>query len=416
MTSSGLFGLCLLTLLWHGLALDPVPAECWRGRCSAPVHTVDCRWLAPRFFCNATSFRCKHTDSSCGFSGTGFGSLERCEANCRQKVLCYRPMEPGTSPGRGPVEMLKFFYNISSEKCERFTFRGSGSNGNIFQTPEECEALCAGVKGPQRVQDPVSTKDQKPTGPPAGPGSSFTTGENQLLTQVTTSVTTAPVMTAPVTTTPVTTTRMTTSVTTAPVMTAPVTTTRMTTSVTTAPVTTTRMTTSVMTAPVTTARMTTSVTTAPVTTAVITAPVMPAPVMPAPLTTAPVTTTPVMNDPVTEMDAPVTDASVTDALVTETDAPETETDAPVTDASVTETDAPVKETDAPVTDASVTETDAPETETAASAPDVGMIVGLSLVLVLVLVLLLVAFRRSLKRLLCTGLEPVHRYSVLQPAG
>ncbi|KAM3616909.1 uncharacterized protein V6R79_025913 [Siganus canaliculatus] len=165
MTSSGLFGLCLLTLVWHGLALDPVPAECRPGRCSAPVHSVDCRWLAPRFFCDATSFRCEHSDSSCGFSGTGFESLEGCEANCSKKVLCYRPMEPGTSPGRSPVEMPKFFYNISSETCEPFTFRGNGSNGNIFHSQEECEALCAGVKGPGpecrpgRCSAPVHTFD-----------------------------------------------------------------------------------------------------------------------------------------------------------------------------------------------------------------------------------------------------------------
>ena len=40
-----------------------------------------------------------------------------------------------------------FFYNVSSERCEAFFFRGSGSNGNLFRTVKECEGLCDGVKG-----------------------------------------------------------------------------------------------------------------------------------------------------------------------------------------------------------------------------------------------------------------------------
>ncbi|TNN72554.1 Boophilin-H2 [Liparis tanakae] len=72
--------------------------------------------------------------------------------------LCYRPMDHGQPPPLRytyplpltPEQILDhnfFFYNVSSERCEGFHFRGSVSNGNIFSTVKQCQSLCGGVKG-----------------------------------------------------------------------------------------------------------------------------------------------------------------------------------------------------------------------------------------------------------------------------
>ncbi|KAM6932813.1 uncharacterized protein PEZ65_007923 [Lycodopsis pacificus] len=73
-------------------------------------------------------------------------------SNVRDDDRCYRPVEYGVRP---PMRYSKdtgvsipnfFFYNVSSWSCEGFHFKGSGSNGNIFRTVEECESVCGDVK------------------------------------------------------------------------------------------------------------------------------------------------------------------------------------------------------------------------------------------------------------------------------
>ncbi|XP_049433572.1 uncharacterized protein LOC125889538 isoform X4 [Epinephelus fuscoguttatus] len=125
------------------------------GRCYDIMTYSSCQSGVPKFFYNSTSYRCEQFYTGCGSNRNTFNTQEACEALCSQKFLCYRPMEHGQPP---PIRVTdvsdnyddsipnKIFYNVSSSRCEGFHFRGSVSNGNIFNTVEECERLCAGVK------------------------------------------------------------------------------------------------------------------------------------------------------------------------------------------------------------------------------------------------------------------------------
>ncbi|KAF3693415.1 Boophilin-G2 Precursor [Channa argus] len=109
-----------------------------RLRCFDSISDSSCRSGLPRFFYNSTSYRCEHFFSGCGSNKNSFETVEGCEALCNEKFRCYRPKKYGGCSAR----FSKFFYNVTSRRCERFNFSGCGSNGNIFSTAEECEQLC----------------------------------------------------------------------------------------------------------------------------------------------------------------------------------------------------------------------------------------------------------------------------------
>ncbi|XP_078023521.1 uncharacterized protein LOC117259562 isoform X5 [Epinephelus lanceolatus] len=125
------------------------------GRCYDIMTYSSCQSGIPKFFYKSTSYRCEQFYTGCGSNRNTFNTQEACEALCSQKFLCYRPMEHGQPPPIRFTDVLdkydgsnhnRIFYNVSSSRCEGFHFRGSVSNGNIFNTVEECERLCAGVK------------------------------------------------------------------------------------------------------------------------------------------------------------------------------------------------------------------------------------------------------------------------------
>ncbi|XP_067451727.1 uncharacterized protein [Thunnus thynnus] len=110
--------------------------------CSEFMNCSSCQSGILRFFYNRTSYRCERFHAGCGSNRNSFETQEGCEALCSKKFRCYRPMQYGA----GSSNISMFFYNMKSQSCERFNFSGYGSNGNIFQTEEECENLCGHIK------------------------------------------------------------------------------------------------------------------------------------------------------------------------------------------------------------------------------------------------------------------------------
>uniref|UniRef100_A0A3Q1HA03 BPTI/Kunitz inhibitor domain-containing protein n=1 Tax=Anabas testudineus TaxID=64144 RepID=A0A3Q1HA03_ANATE len=133
--------------------------------CSDLMNYSSCQSGIPRFFYNGTSYRCERFFSGCGSSRNTFETQEACEALCNEK--CMTPVKQFKTFGENNglnilkiyilsndkmsggcnAQFSKFFYNVTSGRCERFVFSGCGSNGNMFSTAVECEALCADVKG-----------------------------------------------------------------------------------------------------------------------------------------------------------------------------------------------------------------------------------------------------------------------------
>uniref|UniRef100_A0A3B5AJP1 BPTI/Kunitz inhibitor domain-containing protein n=1 Tax=Stegastes partitus TaxID=144197 RepID=A0A3B5AJP1_9TELE len=58
-------------------------------------------------------------------------------------ILCRLPVKVGSCRASFP----RFFYDVTNQTCSSFVYGGCESNGNNFNTLEECESTCSGVSG-----------------------------------------------------------------------------------------------------------------------------------------------------------------------------------------------------------------------------------------------------------------------------
>ncbi|XP_020818553.1 PI-actitoxin-Afv2a [Drosophila serrata] len=54
------------------------------------------------------------------------------------KRRCLQPLKLGS----GKAYLRNWFYNSTSESCQRFIFYGGAGNGNNFQTKARCRKVC----------------------------------------------------------------------------------------------------------------------------------------------------------------------------------------------------------------------------------------------------------------------------------
>lgn len=59
--------------------------------------------------------------------------------------MCFLPDEHGPCN----EEQTKWFYDSRDGICKQFTYGGCSSNGNKFESREECEYRCGEVQGKQ---------------------------------------------------------------------------------------------------------------------------------------------------------------------------------------------------------------------------------------------------------------------------
>jgi len=59
-------------------------------------------------------------------------------------VVCAQQKDVGS----GSEQVTKYFFNYPEGECEKFTYRGSGGNDNLFDTLEGCNTFCLGVSNP----------------------------------------------------------------------------------------------------------------------------------------------------------------------------------------------------------------------------------------------------------------------------
>ncbi|XP_017031265.1 kappaPI-actitoxin-Avd3c [Drosophila kikkawai] len=54
------------------------------------------------------------------------------------KRRCLQPLEQGS----GKALLRNWFYNSTSQSCQRFIFFGGAGNGNNFETKRRCRKVC----------------------------------------------------------------------------------------------------------------------------------------------------------------------------------------------------------------------------------------------------------------------------------
>lgn len=98
---------------------------------TAPCHVNSGIRRRIRFTFNQTSQKCERFDYQCNGNDNNFESAEGCEQQCKKfKSLCELPKERGLCMGA----FMKWWYNPITAQCEEFQYGGCGGNANNFET------------------------------------------------------------------------------------------------------------------------------------------------------------------------------------------------------------------------------------------------------------------------------------------
>ncbi|XP_026316323.1 papilin-like [Hyposmocoma kahamanoa] len=96
--------------------------------------------VVTRYFWNETTQNCqKFTYSGCGGNANNFRTEMLCQENCNPyPKLCTLEAEPG--PCRGAFK--RFFWNNDEKECQEFIYGGCQGNNNNFETLQACRDTC----------------------------------------------------------------------------------------------------------------------------------------------------------------------------------------------------------------------------------------------------------------------------------
>ncbi|KAJ8273329.1 hypothetical protein GJAV_G00100360 [Gymnothorax javanicus] len=121
--------------------IPKIPRICRFGKDEGP-----CRALLKRYFFNMTSMRCEEFNyGGCKGNNNRFPDpvvcMEYCEPHKTTPALCLGPLDKGPCA----ASISRYYYNAASKSCEEFFYTGCGGSGNNFITREACTDVC--VKG-----------------------------------------------------------------------------------------------------------------------------------------------------------------------------------------------------------------------------------------------------------------------------
>ncbi|XP_046372865.1 papilin-like [Haliotis rufescens] len=108
-----------------------------RPRCREAMRTGPCRAGFQKYFYNVTSSKCQgFFYGGCDPSENNFDSMEGCQQECENP--CLLPLDSGICR----AILRNYFYNTTSKQCEEFYYGGCGGNENNWKSLEECQQRC----------------------------------------------------------------------------------------------------------------------------------------------------------------------------------------------------------------------------------------------------------------------------------
>lgn len=116
-------------------------------KCQLDSVTGPCRGHFPRYFFNKTSQTCEQfIYGGCEGNENNFEKKDECVSQCgggtnddtRHSDVCSLAQSPGNCYGY----FEKYFFNSTSQKCEKFVYGGCGGNKNRFDTIDDCQKRC----------------------------------------------------------------------------------------------------------------------------------------------------------------------------------------------------------------------------------------------------------------------------------
>ncbi|XP_008329541.1 tissue factor pathway inhibitor 2 [Cynoglossus semilaevis] len=117
--------------------------------CRFPKDEGPCRANLPRYFFNMTTMRCETFHyGGCYGNHNRFSDRTSCKEYCIPRktvpVLCLDPLDKG----KCSASITRYYYNKATKMCEEFTYSGCGGSSNNFVSKRNCMEVC--VKGEKK--------------------------------------------------------------------------------------------------------------------------------------------------------------------------------------------------------------------------------------------------------------------------
>ncbi|XP_046737173.1 papilin [Diprion similis] len=132
------------------------PAKIEQDTCLLPAVVGECSNYTTRWYYDSYEKHCRlFYYGGCGGNDNNFETQDDCTHRCESSAVTTAPAVPAfrreycllpASHGPCNADSVRWYYDSRYGTCQRFNYGGCESNGNNFETVEECENRCGNVQ------------------------------------------------------------------------------------------------------------------------------------------------------------------------------------------------------------------------------------------------------------------------------
>ncbi|CAE1312378.1 TFPI2 [Acanthosepion pharaonis] len=131
--------------------------------CFQPKDAGTCQEYTSRYYYNSETGICEEFNyGGCKGNKNNFLTEKSCQLICiegsiNRPVECKLPLALGNCP----LSLVRYYFNLTSEKCEQFIYTGCNGNLNNFFSLEKCKSQCLNVR-PSNLNEAMCSSNPDP--------------------------------------------------------------------------------------------------------------------------------------------------------------------------------------------------------------------------------------------------------------
>uniref|UniRef100_A0A6B0V2R9 Putative kunitz n=1 Tax=Ixodes ricinus TaxID=34613 RepID=A0A6B0V2R9_IXORI len=112
--------------------------------CSLPKKVGPCRAAMPRYYFDVTTGKCERfIYGGCEANANNFHTLKQCQRTCKEHGHSHHDCESPKDAGPCLAYIPRWFFNVDTSECEEFIYGGCQGNYNNYESLEQCQRICA---------------------------------------------------------------------------------------------------------------------------------------------------------------------------------------------------------------------------------------------------------------------------------